>query len=91
MEGLKCILLSRFFPFTGSTRIRPSQLLTKMSCGDQSVKCESDYLALEGESALVLKKDILKKLFGKNAEWKYFRRVSRCLREDGDLFISTQK
>lgn len=62
-----------------------------MSRGDQSVKCESDYLALEGESALVLKKDMLKKLFGKNAEWKYFRRVSLSPREDGDLFTSMQK
>lgn len=62
-----------------------------MSYGDQNVKCDSDYLALEGESALVLKKDILKKLFGKNAEWKYFRRVSQSLREERVLFISMQK
>lgn len=62
-----------------------------MSCGHQSVNCESDCLALEGESALVSKKDVLKKLFGKNAEWKYFIRVSQSLREDGDLFISMQK
>lgn len=61
-----------------------------MNCGDQSVKCESDYRALENESALVLKKDILKKQFGKNAEWKYFRRVSVSDR-NGDLFISMQK
>lgn len=61
-----------------------------MSRGDQSVKCESDYLALEGESALVLKKDMLKKLFGKNAEWKYFRRVSVSERRWGFIYLHAE-
>lgn len=84
---LKYILLSPFFPLTCSTRLWLSHLLTKMSHGDQSVKYESVYLALENESALGFFKDILKKLFGKNAEWKYFRKVFQLLRKDGFLFL----
>lgn len=47
---------SLFFPLTCSTKKSLSQLLTKMSHGDKSVKYESDYLVLADESALVLRK-----------------------------------
>lgn len=43
---------SLFFPLTCSIRKSLSQLLTKTSHGDKSVKYESDYLALEGVLAV---------------------------------------
>lgn len=52
------VYFSLFFPLTCSTGKSLSQLPTKMSHGEKSVKYESDYLALEDESALVLRKTL---------------------------------